>query len=265
VTIGYTLCFLWASVLFYVFAFGFGLFGLYRKGEYRYGIFYTLLAGGFFLQTLGLYFRGVYSGTFPLNNPMELLQMITWSCVFLVVILRVAFQLKTLGFFASGFAALLGAISLYFQIFNDLSPKTSPLTNPWVDVHIGLAVFSYGFFSILALVSLMYLFQDYGLTYKRFRGLFALLPSLKQLLDLGQRLLLMGLICLSLSLMMGTLIWFESAIEIAPLKMIVAGALWVAYLSMYWTSRTASLSPRYFAWLSIFLFFLALLSLAPTS
>ena len=66
-----------------------------------------------FLQTRGLYLRGLSTHACPLGNGMERIQFIAWSFVLTYLIIRLIFKLQLLGLFTSGLAAVLSFISLF--------------------------------------------------------------------------------------------------------------------------------------------------------
>ncbi len=169
--------FIGLGILLYCGAFAYGLITLFRKRKHRKLLMLALVAGGFVLQTLGLYMRGMDLGRCPLGNPFEKVQFIVWSAILLYLVIGPAFRMSLLGFFSSGLAAVLGATSLFIKAWDLPYQRAAASTSGWVETHAALAVFSYGIFGILALTSLMYLLQNYGLKRKRFTGLFPILPS----------------------------------------------------------------------------------------
>lgn len=254
---------LWIGAVFYGLAFAYTLIQLLRERPQGRLFFYALLIGGFLFQSIGLYLRGLSTGVVPLSNPMEILQVIAWTIIFMDLVIRAVFRLKLLGFFSCGLAALLGLLALAVPGWDGSVRGSGLLNNPWVEFHALLAIFSYGVFALLAIVALMYLLQHYGLTHKRSRGLFMFLPAIRQLDIVGGRLLALGVCALTLSVAIGTLKWLISPEALGAIKLLVALAVWLAYLILLIVRTRRWLMAQSFAWLALGLFAVAMLSLWP--
>lgn len=253
---------LWTGTILYSFAFIYELLSLIFKKSYSIPLFYATLGAGFLLQGLALYYRGLQLSTFPLTNTLELLQVIAWNIVFLTIIFQIAFNLRLLGFFGSALASILGLVSLMF--YNIHTPVSLTIQqNPWIEFHAILAIFAYGVFGLLAITSLMYLLQDYALSHKYFGGFFTLLPSLKQLSLISQRLLLIGLVSLGLAVGIGTLTWLTKSGYANFSKILSAWGLLIGYLILYTFKVKNRLNFRKSSWTSLALFMMAMLLLWP--
>ncbi len=253
---------LWVGTGLYLAGFLYSLAYVVLGRSHVRPLFYTLVAGGFGFQTLGLYLRGLQTGLFPLGNTFETLQVIAWVTVLLKLILRTSFQLRLLGFFASLLATVLCAVSLSFPEWDTRATVTFS-ANPWVEFHVALAIFSYGVFGLLAVTSLMYSLQDYGLHQKRFAGIFALLPPLRELDAMNQRLLHVGFWVLTLAVALGLFNWIGDPRGVGALKLIVAAALWAWALGVVVLRSRGKLVGRRFAIACLVLFVVALFSLWP--
>ncbi len=251
-----------ATVL-YSTAFLYSLYHLLHHTTDSKFIFFIFFISGFLTQGLALYYRGIALGGFPLTNTLELLQVISWSTVFLIILFQIAFGLPLLAFFGSGFVSIIGLISLAFYNTETIVPIVNILQNPWIEFHAVLATFAYGAFGLLAVSSLMYLLQDYSLSHKYFGGFFNLLPSLRQLNEINQRLLLIGFVALSLAIGIGTLSWLDDPAHVTLFKIIATWGLLLCYFSLYLLKHKKSLSLKKSAWTSLLLFILAILSLWP--
>lgn len=259
-----TTLFISIATVFYSAAFLYSLYHLLRNTTDSKFIFNTLLLSGFLVQGLALYYRGIGLGSFPLTNTLELLQVISWSTVFLIIIFQIAFGLRLLAFFGSGLISIIGLISFLFYTNESTLPIVNILQNPWIEFHAVLATFAYGAFGLLAVTSLMYLLQDYSLSNKYFGGFYSLLPSLRQLNEINQRLLLIGLVALSIAIGIGTLSWLSSSSDNVKLfKILATWGLLIAYFILYFLKHKKSLSLKKSASFSLFLFILAIFSLWP--
>ena len=148
-------------------AFLFGLLMIRLRKSYSRAAMFALLTGGFLLQTLGMNLRGAEIKACPLGNTFEIAQFIAWSLV-LSFYHRPVFKLRLLGFLrrASRRCYLEGLSGSTWD-----SPTHRYLRdNHWIELHAALAIFGYGVFAILALVSAMFLIQQHGLKTKQFGG-----------------------------------------------------------------------------------------------
>jgi len=258
---------LWLGALFYLAGFLTGLIGLTRRqspGGMR-TILNTLLVGGWAFQWLGLYQRGLAGRGCPLGNTFEIVQFVAWSAMLVYFFVGTTFRLSLLGLFTAGYAATLALISLLVPQWDLVRGQKFFGNNPWIEGHAALAVFSYGIFGLLALTSLMQLLQNWSLKNKRLDGLFWFLPSVVQLEQINYRLVLLGVLLLSISLGVGSVWWLHNTASVHLPKLMVTVGVWLAYLIVLllrWRGRLVSVR---FAWVCLVMFCLALLSLGPVN
>ena len=252
-----------AGASIYGIAFLLGLVMLLLRRPYSRPIMFALLTGGFLLQTLGLNLRGAEIKSCPLGNSFEIAQFISWSLVLLFFIIGPAFRLRLLGFFTAGLAAILAGGSLLFPAWDRPYPAGIFGGNPWIELHAALAIFSYGVFAILALVSIMFLIQQHGLKKKQFKGLYQHLPSVQQLDLMAKRLLMTGIMVLTAALAFGAVFWISNP-ELVPIFKLTATCLvWFGYLIVVVLRIQKKLVTRRHAIASIALFLIAIASLRP--
>jgi ABC-type uncharacterized transport system permease subunit len=134
-------------------------------------------------------------------------------------------------------------------------------SNHWVELHASVAIFSYGIFGLLATVSVMYLIQQKALRTKRTGSLAPFLPSIQQLETAGSRLLLIGSIFLTSSIVIGSLDWTRSPNSVSAAKVGTTIALWLAYCSIWYLHFRQKLFGKKFAKACVILFAVAILSL----
>lgn len=253
----------WAATLIYMLAFGFGLHSLWVHRRYSRPIMLGLMGLGWLAQTWAMGQRGELVGGCPLGNVFELLQFVVWSAVLLYFLVGPAFRMSLLGFFSAGLAALLGLITLLIPGWDKPYRITERFfgTEPLVELHASLAVFSYGVFGLLALVGCMYFMQHWGLKQRKSEGIFGLLPSIVQMDQIAYRMLMIGLVVLTVSLGCGVAIYAHGYLEAHVMKLVVTGGVWGAYLILTilrWRGVYVGLA---FARWIIILFAVALLSL----
>lgn len=259
---------LWLATILYCCTFIYAFIKLLKGQSYGKSVFYTLLSFAFIIQGIALYYRGIIIGSFPLTNTLEIFQCISWWTIFLIIIFQIAFKLPLLSFFGSGFVCIMNLFSLTFYKLEPILSEPGFQINPWIEFHVALAIFAYSVFGLLAITSLMCLVQDYGLSHKHFGRFYTLLPSLRQISEISKRILLIGVVSLSVAILIGTLIWLEQAIT-QPSHMINIGkilstyGLLICYLTLYFLKRRKQLNLRIFSWVSLFLFIMAIFSLWP--
>ena len=222
-----------------------------------------IIIAGFVAQTQGLALRGQLVKGCPLGNGMERLQFILWSLVLGYLIIRVLFRLNLLGSFAAGVASLGGAVSLLIPSLDsaywEKEGYDGIFSNHWVELHASVAIFSYGIFGLLATVSVMYLIQQKALRTKRIGSLAPFLPSIQQLETAGSRLLLIGSVFLTCSIVVGSLDWTRSPDSVSATKIGLTIALWLAYCSLWYLHFRQKLFGKKFAKACIILFAVAIL------
>jgi ABC-type uncharacterized transport system permease subunit len=257
--------FLVIGVALYVLGFGYALARTARGREHARPVFYALVIAGFGAQSAGLYGRGLAAQSFPVGTAFELLQALAWVTVFLQLLLRATLGLRLLGLFASGLAALLGAVSFLASSAYRGPVSLPDAANPWLEFHIALALFSYGVFGLLSVTSLMYLIQRHGLAHKRNTGIFRLLPSLAELDALNRQLLIVGAGALTVAVALGVLSWLNQPGTVSAGKLALTVAVWAGYLVAGWLRHRQRLVAGPYAWICVGLFVLAMLSLWPVA
>ena len=240
-----------------------GLVTLLLKRAYPRALMFALLCGGFLIQTLGLNLRGAAIKACPLGNPFEIAQFLAWSLVLLFFIIGPAFRLRLLGFFTAGLAALLTGGSFAVPGWDRPYPPGIFGGNPWIELHASLAIFSYGVFAILALISAMFLIQQHGLKQKQFKGLYQYLPSVQQLDLMARRLLITGVLVLSASLIFGAVFWLDNHDRVPTFKLTATCLLWLGYLVVLILRLQKKLVTRRHAIATIMLFLFAMATLWP--
>lgn len=244
-------------------AFLYGLIVLLGKRAYSRAVMFALLVGGFLIQTLGLNLRGAAIKACPLGNPFEIAQFLAWSLILLFFIIGPAFRLRLLGFFTAGLTTVLAGGAFLLPSWDRAYPPGIFGGNPWIELHASLAIFSYGVFAILSLVSMMFLIQQRGLKKKQFKGVYQYLPSVQKLDLMAKRLLITGVIVLSASLIFGAVFWIENSKLVSVFKLTATCLVWLGYLTVFILRLQKKLVTRRHALASIGLFALAMASLWP--
>lgn len=254
---------LWAAAGFYLAGFVLGTVSL-RRGNQPSGLgIYGLIAAGYALQMAGLGVRGRAVGGCPLGNTFEILQFTAWSATTLYLVVGVTFRSTLLGYFMSGLATALTVLSLSVRAWDATTRAHIFGTNPWIELHAALALFSYGVFGLLALTSIMLLARNYSLKSKRLGGWFSFLPSISDLDHIGVRLLGTGMGLLATALAVGAVYWVRDPASVNVTKILFTVAVWAVAAVTFFLRLRDGLPAKRFAWTCLGLFAGALVSLWP--
>ena len=223
---------------------------------------FFLIVIGFFMQTRALYLRGLEVHGCPLGNGLERTQFILWSLILAYLILRLIWKLNLLGTFCAGVSLLLGSLSLGLKNWDvpywTASGYVRLFKDPWIELHASIAIFSYGLFCLLAVVSAMYLSQKQALLSRKPGFLGPYLPSIQDLEVAAFRLLAAGTACLTISMVVGTMHWTRHPELVSTFKLITTVLLWGGYLALFFKRLSNNLYGSKFAKWSIGLFVIAL-------
>lgn len=254
---------LWIAAACYLAGAALGTLSLLRERKHSRAVMYFILAAGYAFQTFGLYLRGMAVKGCPLGNTFELLQFTAWSAATLYLVVGPAFRLSLLGYGTALLSAGLSVSALLVPAW-DAARRTHIFGgNAWIEFHAALALFSYGVFGLLALVSLMYWIRDYGLRRKHVGGAFALLPSIRDLDHIGLRLLVAGVALLAASLAVGSVWWLREPGSVNLFKLLATVGVFLAYSLALALRLRQRLVGRRWALACALLFVAALLSIAP--
>jgi len=254
---------LWFATAFYLAGFVLGTIALLRERRQSLALTYIIVAVGWIIQTFGLYQRGLAVKGCPLGNTFEIFQFTAWSAIALYLVIGATFRLSLLGYFTSLLSAVLTAVSLAIPAWDATRRVGAFGGNPWIEFHAALALFSYGVFALLALTAVMYLLQVFSLKKQHLHGLFAFLPSIRDLDHINLRLLTAGVVILTASIAVGSVYWLQDLDKVNLAKIITTLAVWAAYAVVLCLRLKAVLISKKFAWTCILLFAAALLSLKP--
>jgi ABC-type uncharacterized transport system permease subunit len=254
---------LWLAAAFYLAGFVLGSVSMLRARRHPRVLMYAIVAGGFILQTLGLYARGLAVKGCPIGNTFELLQFTAWSSITLYLVVGATFRLSLLGYFTATLATALTLLSLAIPAWDATRRVGAFGGNHWIEFHAALALFSYGVFGLLALTSIMWLLQFFSLKQHRLRGMFSFLPSILELDHINLRLLATGVVLLGASLAVGSVYWLDDTGTVNAPKLVATAAIWVACTVALGLRLAGRLLAKRLAWTCILLFAAAILSLWP--
>lgn len=227
------------------------------------GTFLALMYGGLVFQSLAIYLRGDLRGQFPVTNPFETLQAIVWATIAMTLLLRYSVRLTLLNLFGGGLAAALALVALAMPNWDDEVTRLTVGTSPWTAFHAWVAVIGYAMFAVLTATSLMYLIQHHSLKRGLLGGFFVRLPSIRLLETVNRRILLAGVLTLSVALGLGLLNLLAHPAAVGLPKLLTAVALWTAYLALYVLRNAGYLRASQFAAGCVVAFLVAIIALWP--
>ncbi len=258
---------LWLAGGLYGLAFVVGLFKIFKvERQHVSQVTFIAVCIGFIMHTRALYIRGLDVQGCPLGNAMERVQFILWSLILAFLIIRLLWRLDLLGTFCAGMAFIGGWLVMLIPECDPsywLSPNYQKLfSNPWIELHASIAIFSYGLFSLLSIVSGMYLIQRKALLSRKFDKLGSFLPPIQDLEVAAMRLLSIGVLFLTTSVLVGGIHWTKDPDFAYSSKLVVTLILWAGYLLVFILHFNNKLYGSKFAKTSITLFIVAIASLA---
>ena len=243
------------------FATAFAAFAAYNAWKaitsgHRSRLTLPLLGLTFVIQLMALGIRGEMRGACPLFDPGEILAFLSWSLVLFYLLVGPAYRLSLLGLFTAPVVVILQLIALIPEL---MSPNPEPIgdTNAWRESHAALSVLSFGALTLAAVSGIMFLILDHLLKQKKLTSsLFNNLPSIHNLIDSTKRLLLVGLVILTIGIIGGFL---SPNVELNQ-HLIIAGVVWLAYAILVGIAYIRGLPPHRLAFASILFFIVSLLA-----
>lgn len=230
-----------------------------RHGKHRSSWANMAIMGvGFLFQNLVLRERGELHGRCPITSVPEVLVFLAWSLVLLYFLLGRAFRLSLLGVFTAPVVFLLQAVALLLFLTGDYPAERLPNgTTFWREFHPPVAMLSFGAFGLAAIAGIMYLVQDRQLKSHHPGKLLYSLPPIRYLMDAITRLLIIGLVLLTLSMI--SAYFMDQAQFVA--HVVFSSCIWVLYAALLIWHYVRQWSPKRFAAAAVAAFALPLLQL----
>ena len=250
-----------AAALLFGIGFLYNYFQLKSKDSYSHTLTYLFLLFGFVLQSIALYMRALVIHACPLGNTFEILQFIIWSLVLLFLLIRPVIKIKALGLFIIFIAALASTISLSIPSLDSSYLNSLEASDPFIELHASLAIFSYAIYMLLAIVSSMLLIQQWGLKKQRFQGLFRHLPAVQKLDSIANVLVWIASLTLFVGILFGSFYWNENPETVPLFKLLLTTFILTLYCVVGVLKYLNKITPKKQAIAYIVLFALAILSL----
>lgn len=227
--------------------------GQWQRGR---GAQLAAMLAGFALQTAAVYLRGHEVGQCPMKSLSDILVFIAWSVALLYFLVGSTFRVSLLGMFTAPLlVAMQGLAFVVPNAFPAYAAKGK--IDALVEVHVALALIAYAAFALACVTGAMYLLQERLLKRHLIGGLFYQLPPIQGLARAIQRMVLLGVILLSISL----LVSLRLTNPVAGPKLVVAWGVWGLYALISLVIWRHALSPRQTAWLAALGFVIPLVSL----
>jgi len=250
-----------AATLLFGIGFLYNYFQLKSKDSYSHTLTYLFLLFGFVLQSIALYMRALVIHACPLGNTFEILQFIIWSLVLLFLLIRPVIKIKALGLFIIFIATLASTISLSIPSLDSSYQNSLKASDPFIELHASLAIFSYAIYMLLAIVSSMLLIQQWGLKKQRFQGLFRHLPAVQKLDSIANVLVWIASLTLFVGILFGSFYWNENPETVPLFKLLLTTFILTFYCIVGVLKYLNKITPKKQAIAYIVLFALAILSL----
>ena len=178
-----------------------------RSREMKIAFALTII--GWALHVVAALSRGIAAGRVPWANMFEF--SLTATAIIVGVFIFVQFwqDIRFLGAYVIGFSLiLLGVATTNFYV--DVIPLPSSLQSGWLVIHVFVASLGTAFFALGAGVSIAQLFQARREAGRGGPGFLATLPSAEKLENLAYRLILVGFVFWTFTLIAGA-IWAQRA------------------------------------------------------
>jgi ABC-type uncharacterized transport system permease subunit len=187
-------------------------------------------------------------------HELQVLLALVLSAAFLLVYWR--YRTVSLGVFILPIVFLLGLIPAF-----DPGQQRSGLvlnSSIWIFLHIALLLTAYVALFLSLLASLLYLIQERRL--KRKSPGLKWLPPLETIDQIAHKALLFGFPCMTAGLLIGSLVAQQTvgASYFRDPKILLAFAMWLAYVAMIYIRRQSGLRGRRAVYLSSFVFLVVL-------
>jgi HemX protein len=189
--------------------------------------------------------------TVPLSTVHDALSFLSFSILFVYMILELRLKNRGSGIFILFFAFILEFISTFNLTWE---PETNELlSSPTFALHASLSIMGYTAMSLSALYAIMYIIQNHNLKQRNLGKLFTQLPALTYLEKMSIQSAFMGIVLLGIGLLLGH-IQAEAIIgEFWPMdiKVIASDIIWALYLASYIIAQFLRLHGKKMAYLSI--------------
>lgn len=193
---------------------------------------YWLLLAGASCHIVAMLKRGFSMDRCPINNLYEATLFIAWTIVGTYVLIGWWNRLRFLGAFVSPLLFGLGVFALMPAL--DVHGPQPTFTGGWASLHKALILLACGAFGLGAVAGLMFVTQDRDLKFNKLRAALSRLPSVQQLEQVMNRLLVAGFILLTAGLIVSG-VYLKQTRDVVVTGDVLAWyfvAVWIIYLGL---------------------------------
>jgi ABC-type uncharacterized transport system permease subunit len=171
---------------------------------------------------------GAHRGTLDLHF-FAALSLVAWIASALTLAVNVSRPVAGLGILIFPLSAAFVAIDAF------LAPRTAPMAMSWqIEMHVTIAVFAFGFLSLAAALSILLAIQERALRRSRFGHWVRALPPLTLTEVLLFRLIAVGFVLLTLTLITGALFVGDLFSQHLVHKTVLSIVAWVMFGVLLW-------------------------------
>jgi len=211
----------------------------------------------FVAQLAVLSIRGQMRGSCPLGDTGEVLLFSAWSLTMCYLAVGTVYRLSLLGVFTAPLVSFLLGLALLPGMM-DVDPVHAQSSDIWRAFHAGFSVLAYGALGLSSVAAVMFLVLNQQLKEAHLTtGLFKNLPPARELIGVVRRLLVLGVVVLTLGVVCGVMMKSEGAES--GRHLIMAAGLWLAYAALLVVTWWRGMPPRKLALATVGLFVLSLL------
>ncbi|HEU5125556.1 MAG TPA: cytochrome c biogenesis protein CcsA [Verrucomicrobiae bacterium] len=238
-----------------VIVYGFSM--LYSVFLWRHGfrkadrINYFLLLIAFALHTTAMIKRGFSFNRCPVNNLYEAITFLSWTIVATYLVVGLFQKFRFLGAFASPILFAIGVFAL-------MPPLDQPhhghpdFHTDWGTIHGALILLSCGAFGLSAIAGVMFLTQEHDLKFRKARAMLSLLPPIQRLERIMSRLLICGIVLLTLGLAFAPMLIREAEAKGEQVRfdpiLFYSVFIWIVYSLLFVARWKFGQVGRRFAW-----------------
>jgi len=161
----------------------------------------SLILGGFALHTAAMWLRGTHLGRCPVTNQFEVQVFLAWAAVFFYWLIGASYRLSLLGAFTAPLVVAVLLVALLAPI--DRAARMSQSHSASVEFHAAVGMMAWGAAALAGVIGLMFLIQERLLKSRHPGRFFLLLPATTQLDVIGFRVLVVGLVLLTVGMIGG--------------------------------------------------------------
>ena len=249
--------FLLISTLLAAIAGVWGIAAVYKGHRSHWTLVWIMAA--FVCQIGFLTVRGQLRAACPLMDDGEILAFLAWSLTLFYLLVGPAYRISLLGVFTAPVVVLFQTVALLPGTL-DRSPMPIAGGNPWHETHSAMSVLAYGALALAAISGVMFLILDKQLKDQDLKsGLFKNLPPAGELLVSLNKLMLLGLVLLTVGIVAGFMMPHNEA---AWGHLIVAVCAWIGYSLLLGIQQVRGLTGRKLSVSAVILFVFSLVVFA---